>query len=111
MSRKRNEIATALKSRQTGVVSNPLAVPSFLLNRIGWKWSQIQAELRLNVNSDADYGHILHGLLAFVETDVAGSTALPRHGSGILMGLPLVSGWRRRLFVCPENDQLLWIGG
>jgi hypothetical protein len=108
--RKRDEIEPAQKFRQATVVPNPLAIPSFLLNRIGWTWSQIRADLRLIVDSDPEYGRILHGLLAFVETDVVGSAEHPRHGSGILVGLPLVSGWRRRLFVCPGSDQLRWIG-
>ena len=110
-SRKRYEIAAPQKASQAAVVPNPLKVPSFLLNRIGWTWTRIRTDLRLIVGSDAEYRQILHGLLAFVETDVAGTAEQPRHGSGTLMGLPLTSGWRRRLFVCPESDQLLRIGG
>jgi hypothetical protein len=109
-SRNRHQIS-AQTARQSRVVPNPLVVPSFLLNRVGLTWSRIQADLRQSVSSDAEYRQILHGLLAFVETHVVGTAAHPRHGSGILMGLPLISGWRRRLFVCPESDQLMWIGG
>ena len=109
-SRKRREMVAAQKAQHTTIVPNPLAVPSFLLNRIGWTWTRVRADLRLLVGSDAEYRQLLHGLLAFVETDVVGTATKPQHGSGILMGLPLTSGWRRRLFVCPESDQLMWIG-
>lgn len=105
------KITVTQKTSQTTILANPLAVPAFLLNRIGSTWTQIQDDLRLTVSSDAEYRRILHGLLAFIETDVAGTAEQPRHGSGILMGLPLTSGWRRRLFVCPGSDQLLWISG
>lgn len=109
--RKPYKIAATQQARQTTVVPNPLAVPSFLLHRMGWTWTRIRADLRLIVSSDAEDRQIRHGLPAFVGTDVVGTAEQPRHGSGILMGLPLTSGWRRRLFVCPDSEQLLWIDG
>ena len=109
MSGKRTEIVATLQSKQTKVVPDPLAIPAFLLNRIGCTWTRVQADLRLMVHSETEYHQILQGLLAFVETNVSGTAEQPRHGSGILIGLPLTSGWRRRLFVCPESDLLFWI--
>ena len=111
MRRVRQAIAAIQTAQHSNIVPNPLAVPAFLRNRIGWTWASVQADLRLFVSSEGEYCQLMQGLLAFVETDVVGTAIHPRHGSGILTGLPLTSGWRRRLFVCPESDQLLWIGG
>jgi len=72
-------------------------------------WTEIIADLRLVACSNAEFHRMLHALSEFVETSVIGTWDQPRHGSGLLTGQPLTEGWRRRLYVCPDSDQLKWI--
>lgn len=105
----RSSARFAVEAGGATILCDALAIPQFLLNRIGCPWTQVQTDLRSATRSDPEYFQMLHELTAFVETNVAGSANQPRHGSGILIGLPLTASLRRRLFVCPESNHLLRI--
>gem|GEM_PF-2993994 len=91
------------------IVGRGVTTPRFLTSRIGRKWAAILAELRSASWSNAEFHGMVHALSEFVETNAIGAWNQPRHGSGLLAGQPLTVGWRRRLYVCPDSDQLKWI--
>lgn len=99
----------AARPDRRAIVSGGISIPSFLTNRIGQVWTNILQELRESVGTDVEYHRLVHGMMAFVETSAVGAADQPRHGTGLLAGLPLTVGWRRRLYVCPTGGQLKWI--
>jgi hypothetical protein len=89
--------------------SDRFRMPQFLTSRIGLVWYQILAELRSITRNEAEYRRTYHVFAEFVETYVSGTSDEPKHGTGLLIGQPLTSGWRRRLYVCPASARLLRI--
>lgn len=81
-------------------------IAGFLGARIGARWSLVVAELRSRLGSEIDFRCLSPQLAELVEFHVVNEGGQLLHGSGLLKGQPLQSGWRRRLYVCPTTGRL-----
>lgn len=86
-------------------VFGPLA--SFLNSRIGSRWAQVLVELSDRLETEDRFRAVLPSLSELVEFRAVRRDGNLCYGSGLLMGQPLMAGWRRRLYVCPESGRLL----
>ena len=81
-------------------------VSSFLMSRIGARWTEIRRELAERLGEDVDVRRVIEQLMELVEVDVVPTSGGFCHGSGLLKGQKLQAGWRRRLYVCPRTGRL-----
>jgi len=85
-------------------------VATFLASRVGCRWSRILLELEDRLGTHPDFRRLLPQLANFVEIHVAEQNGVLCHGSGLLRGQPLRTGWRKKLYVCPDTGRLRKIG-
>lgn len=85
----------------------PLA--SFLLSRVGCRWSQVLLELKERSGSPDAAIRLSADVGQLVVENVRRDGGELRFGDGLLAGLPLRAGWRRTLYVCPMTGRLLRI--
>jgi hypothetical protein len=60
-------------------------------------------------HSDSDARSTLAALEAVVATSVRDDQGTLRFADGLMVGLPLCAGWRRKFYVCPQSGRLLRI--
>ncbi|MCA9036392.1 MAG: hypothetical protein KDA91_14755 [Planctomycetaceae bacterium] len=79
----------------------------FLNERTGKPWQRVARELRLRF-AQHQLSEAQIRILAsdFVDFHVDDDGTQLRFSEGLLAGQPLISGWRRRLFVCPRTGLL-----
>lgn len=86
-------------------------VSAYLRSRLGKSWTTVLAELHSRLANEHQFRCVVSQLADHVDFHVENSNGTLRHGTGLLRGQPLLAGWRRRYYVCPDTGKLRKIRG